>query len=263
MCMFSGRVDGVGKTKIFARFMSSGRQCLIYSMSYSAPSEVAMILPLPVTSGSGEDAVRFVDLSGYPRLFSDLADGFPLSRSISIGPQPRSGSALEVQSVGSFDASFVPTMEDFVRLDRRFQLPSEVWHQLPTYLDYGFAVFKLKSGAAEVHPMAFEFPTRFADQLFFPTVHVHDGSVGSEAGFDHLLYCQADDDPLDWECSEFDALSRRGSAFGPDEPRPAREFVQIRKASGLLHPDLPVFRRRMQGLFENRDVLVTVEATSS
>jgi hypothetical protein len=38
-----------------------------------------------------------------------------------------SASKLEVIQVGDFEASFVPTVKDFSRLDERFRLPSAVW----------------------------------------------------------------------------------------------------------------------------------------
>jgi hypothetical protein len=52
--------------------------------------------------------------------------------------------------------------------------------------------------------MAFEFQRRDASQLFFPTVHVHDGLVHPTAHFDHELYCQTEPawEPLmEWERS--------------------------------------------------------------
>ena len=49
-----------------------------------------------------------------------------------------------MHDVGEFEASFVANIGDFSRLDRRFRIALEVWAELPTYADYGFAVFKLK-----------------------------------------------------------------------------------------------------------------------
>ena len=99
---------------------------------------------------------------------------------------------LVVHEVGSFEASFVPTRRDFSRLDQRFRLPDDVWQALLGYDDWGFAVFKLgpMSRLTGVHPMAFEFPQRDPDRLFFPAVHVHNGRVEPWATFDHRLYCQ-------------------------------------------------------------------------
>jgi hypothetical protein len=47
MCCFSQPVELVGDTNIFAR-SDNVRQFLVYSMSYAAPTDLAMVLPLPV-----------------------------------------------------------------------------------------------------------------------------------------------------------------------------------------------------------------------
>ena len=38
--------------------------------------------------------------------------------------------------------------------------------------------------------MAFEFETRLKNEIFFPTVHIHDGEVHKREHFDHTLYLQ-------------------------------------------------------------------------
>jgi hypothetical protein len=208
MCiLIGGEAVRVSGTSIFARHCAPGRQVLVYSMRVFARTPTAMILPLPVVSGSGEQALRFIDLSGYAEFFEEMnAACRPVFESLGLGA-PLAVSAqlaeplLKVEEVGDFEASFVPTVADLRRLDPRFQLPPEVWSELPDYSDWGFAVFQLKLEASEaawqsgreVHPMAFEFPTRSADRLFFPTVHVHDRSFHSTAHFDHSLYCQRED----------------------------------------------------------------------
>src|SRR5690606_13087928 len=102
----------------------------------------------------------------------------------------KSDNKLEVVEVGSFVASFVPTVKDFSRLDEQFRLPAQTWDKLPEYRDFGFAVFKLKKGSRKVHPMAFEFARANPIRLFFPTVHIHDGTVKPTARFHHVLFCQ-------------------------------------------------------------------------
>ena len=72
MCVFSQPVESVTRTRIFARRHTPGRQLLVYAMQYRAAGELAMILPLPVPAGCGEDAVRFLDLSGHTSFFADL-----------------------------------------------------------------------------------------------------------------------------------------------------------------------------------------------
>jgi len=68
MCMFSSGVKDVAETKIFVRRASRESQILVYSMQYQADTELAMILPLPKSLGA-EEAVRFIDLSGYLLVF--------------------------------------------------------------------------------------------------------------------------------------------------------------------------------------------------
>lgn len=208
MCIFTGTIEHVSGTEIFARRVAPGEQGLVYSLELAVEDPLAMVLPLPVPAGPAEDAVRFVDLEGYPAFFHDLSRAFDPIRLATRGAPKSSQAAretLKVHDVGRFEASFVPTLADFDRLDPRFRLDGTVWDALPLYRDWGFAVFELKTegkrswlrrllGAAPkpmtVHPMAFVFPTRDPDRLFFPTVHVHDGHVHDSAHFDHSLYCQ-------------------------------------------------------------------------
>src|SRR6185436_9724950 len=118
MCCFSRPVVSVSATNIFARAGEGGRQFLVYSMVLNAKEELAMVLPLPVKAGTGEKAVEFIDLSDYPEFFADLRNGFPEMsyKGLSEGvPPPAADSVrkLEVVRVGSFEASFVPTVKDF------------------------------------------------------------------------------------------------------------------------------------------------------
>lgn len=191
MCCFSGPVISVTQTNIFARTLPLRRQGLIYGMSLDTPADVAMILPIPVAAGSGEDSVKFLSFEKYPGVFTDLASLFPQPRAIfsnGTGADLGAGGELKVVRVGAFDASFVPTIKDFSRLDERFRIPDEVWGKLGQYSRFGFAVFKLRKGRAVIHPMAFTFPSAIPEQLFFPTVHIHDGKVHPQAEFDHVLY---------------------------------------------------------------------------
>ena len=242
MCCFSGPVRDVRGTKIFGR-VDGDRQFLVYEMSFSSASDVAMVLPLPAVPGSSEDACRFISLETYEEFFADLDQLFPqatdlhfmdeLSEPVAVAAEP-----LQVQEVGAFDASFVPTVSDFTRLDQRFRLPEQVWGELGGYGDFGFAVFKLAGGGEQhVHPMAFSFPTRDATKIFFPTVHVHDGKVHPEALFDHMLYCQTRT-PLKWE----ESADLTG------------DNVDLGKAQGILVENEKCYRQSVQGVRENRDV---------
>ncbi len=62
MCCFSGVIERVSATSIFARRWAD-QQLLVYSMTLDTRSEVAMILPLPIAPATG--GVRFLDLEHY------------------------------------------------------------------------------------------------------------------------------------------------------------------------------------------------------
>lgn len=195
MCCFSGNIDKVSKTRIFARDNGSS-QLLVYAMDLDAPEDLAMILPIPVKQGTQK--IEFIDLSKNTDFFEKIEALFPknvrkgMSRGmLSYGMD--SDSMLEVHKVGSYDASFVPTIDDMDRLDKRFTIPTSVWKQIPEYRTFGFAVFKLTKGEAERHPMGFKFESGIAsNQIFFPTVHIHGGErMPPSEYFDHTLYAQS------------------------------------------------------------------------
>lgn len=270
MCCFSGQVQRVAGTRIFAR-LDGARQALVYSMTFAAANDVAMLLPVPVPPKSAEDAVKFVSLEGYPKLFEALDALYPRSKGEGRGltdsapPQRK----LQVHDVGAFEASFVPSLGDMDRLDERFRMPAGAWDvlarrrpreqaapkltqaewdALPDYRDWGFCVFKLKASAdaKQVHPMAFTFPTRHADRVFFPTVHVHDGSYPLVEEFDHELFLQVGAGAL--QGAEADAWE--------ESPGPASAAVDTAKARGLVAADDHVYRRRLRGERPNRDQVV-------
>lgn len=202
-----------------------------------------MILPLPVQLSESENQqpVEFLDLSDCPMFFPYLEGSFQKRPGFSFSRMFGKDS-LEVVEVGSFEASYLPTMADFKRLDPRFGLDTSIWQKLPQYSDYGFAVFKLKPGEERIHPMAFRFRTRYQEQLFFPTVHVHDGSVPEVETFDHRLFCQSGKHPGgNWANS----LYNLGDTIPPDQN--TRQLIDNKRKG---------FRLQMQGEFPNQDVLV-------
>jgi hypothetical protein len=248
MCCFSGKVDVVADTNIFARSAKGGGQFIVYSMRFKADEDLAMILPIPTPKGSAEDAVKFINLEKYSDFFADLRSGFPLPRSNrdTLGSKnaPLPKPELPVVEVGKFVASFVPSLKDFARLDQQFRLPENLWAKLPQYKEFGFAVFKLKKpekGEQQVHPMAFEFPRRDRTVLYFPTVHIHDRTVPTRAKFDHSLFCQRGDvSVMGWE----------------ESPGLAESFVKVKETQGIVDGNGHLYRKLMRGTFANKDVLI-------
>ncbi len=255
MCIFTGSVRSVGGTKIFARLAANEAneiaQYLVYSMKVSTDSDVAMILPLPVSSQT-EDAVEFIALNRYPQFFEDMEKGFPtptggLGQSLPCDAVS-TRNKLAVQAVGDFIASFVPRLADFDRLDELFHLPASIWNKLPQYSDWSFAVFQLKKSPADqanakatarrIHPMAFQFPTDMDESLYFPTLHIHDGQVNVSADFDHTLYFQGD-----------------GFQDFADEisPSNAEAFMMVDEARGIVQADTVCGKRSIVGMNANED----------
>lgn len=266
MCCFSTTTEVRG-TAIFARVSRPGTQVLAYRMTYSAQTPTAMILPLPVALPARENSVRFKNLKEYPDFFGALERAFPpkeeggffrsKSAELSAASAP-----LEVHEVGDFVASFVPSIADFSRLDPRFVLSRQVWAKFPAYKDYGFAVFQLKSLAGEPHPMAFEFDTRLKETAFFPTVHIHDGSVHAEADFDHALYLQAK--TLDARAGSYDGPSSVDKTTGfVRSVGPAKGFVTSALARGLIDPELLIHKATLRGSLPNRDTFYDLKAVAA
>lgn len=249
MCCFSRKVELVKGTSIFARESEKSRQFLVYEMTFKAAEDLAMVLPLPVPHQTAEKSVRFINLEKYPDFFKDLATGFPNAsvKAASMGsgsfgggtPSPK----LEVVSVGAFEASFIPTVGDFSRLEDRFRLPDGTWEKLPRYKNYGFAVFKLKQDVRKTHPMAFEFPRANPDQLFFPTVHIHDGQIHDRAAFDHTLYAQ------------FGEHRPNSIHVWTESTQPVGMVLKIDKCEDLVDEEAHAYMRVIRGVRKNADVV--------
>lgn len=267
MCCFSQPVVSVTDTNLFARLSENGTQFLAYQMQFETEKPNAMILPLPVIPNRNDDAVRFISLEKYDDLFKDLDKGFPEmspppgnSRSWGVTSAPTVDAHLEVHQVGDFVASFVPTMNDFSRLDPQFVIPKDSWDKIPEYADYGFAVFQLKELGGKPHPMAFEFETRWPDRIFFPTVHIHDGQVHDIEEFDHMLYLQYPG--FDEIVGEYKNRDVKDRATGLVRSRfPANKICQTQLTEGIVEPELLVHRFELRGNLKNQDIVQPVSAT--
>ena len=249
MCIFSGSVHHVGNTKIFAR-KQDDIQYLVYSMEVAAPKEVAMILPLPVSSHE-EDTVKFINLKGYPNFFNVMEKCFdrPM-RSLSRGGGCFGVAPLKVHNVGNFIASFVPYKSSFMRLDQAFRLPANAWQKLPDYRNYGYAVFQLKPKVdiEEIHPMAFTFPSSFRNKLFFPTVHLHDGEFHKQEEFDHELYFQGDI----LENNLFEHLYKNKSEYK------LSKFMDLYKCKEIVLDEVG-YKFKVHGDYPNKDILLSLK----
>lgn len=256
MCCFTGVVEQVADTKIFARITGTGSQFLVYEMSYKAQQPTAMVLPLPTELPVRDQSIRFIALDSYRNFFADLASAFPSVNRGGIGCSESKtvaeGVALKVHEVGDFIASFVPSIDDFARLDPQFAIPKSTWVKIPQYADYGFAVFQLKSLSGRPHPMAFEFQSRWKDRVFFPTVHIHDGEVHPREQFDHMLFLQhaGFDSVVSSYVEPF--TTDRATGFVRSKEA-ANKFSNVSGSQGILEPNLLLHRMDLDGLLPNED----------
>jgi hypothetical protein len=259
MCCFKPTPQSVSETLIFASHAVRGRQVLVYSLLIEMTEPIAMILPIPVRRNPKDDDVRFTNMQHYPEFFTDLELLFPAApktrKAFGFGGGFGGGAVappLQVHEVGDYDASFVPSIRDFDRLDERFRIEESVWLTQPHYAEYGFVVFQLKTSenrdrrpgafGYRPHPMAFDFPLSNRDQpLFFPTVHIHDGTMPDEEEFDHILYAQTSHPDgrriMEWDESSMLIIGK----------------VKARKAARLITENQHCYRRKITGLQKNRD----------
>lgn len=288
MCLFSLQVLDVADTCIFARRGKGGTQHLAYQMALRAEQDLAMVLPLPVPP-QDEHAVEFVSLEDCPDFFKHFSyrltvweDEFgDLGTLGGLDDDVATEAKLQVHTVGRYEASFVPSARDFGRLDERFRLSQDVLGALGEYLDWGFAVFKLRELPRDrtlpMHAMALRFRTRFPDSLFFPTIHAHDGAVHPSAHFDHLLYFQAEVDAARgelWFSDGEPCQPPRTASYGKPHKNDKRGRIRWAAASGthtpfaadvectkgFLDSSLPMHALGMGGLLPNRDTWLHLEA---
>jgi len=251
MCCFTGHVSDVSRTNIFAR-VNGSVEYLVYEMTFTSDEPTAMILPIPIALGATEDTVEFVALDTYADFFRDLEAHFEQVRSnlhTMAVVEPRA--SLKVQAVGAFEASFVPSVDQLDRLDARFRLPRQIWTQLPAYESFGFVVFKFRTGQrARAHPMAFSFPTRDPATLFFPTAHIHDGTIHEKADFDHVFYTQNEPSPspdFAWP-----------GTFWMPSGQAARHYLRVGRTRDLVDADAPCFQAFLMRTWTNEDIVVPI-----
>lgn len=260
MCIMSQHVEDISNTSIFVSDLGRGVHCTVYEMKVDTRVPVAMILPVPILQGQGEDALKFVNLQGYPDFFKDMEKLYPVPKTlgvVGVAGGFRSRNPLKAHDVGDFIASYAPNRASMLRLDAQFRLAHNIWNSLPDYSNFGFAVFQIKPGqeSKKIHPMAYTYPAENPEELFFPTVHVHDGSnVEAQSSFDHKLYTQAS--------PNFQFVHSTPASWEASKPYP-ESVVDMEKAQGLLRPAAQVIRRKIYGTYPNADyVLVAKDGTA-
>jgi Putative zinc finger in N-recognin (UBR box) len=185
MCIFSGPVESVSKTKILVAPISKETQLTVYAnqVHLNDNNPAAMILPFPNPTGRS-DGVAMVDMTEFKDGFFKLVDrAFPEEFSWqnsdleSVGARGYSTKSLQVFDCGSYQYSVSPTYGDLDRIQSNvFHLDPSVHALLGTHYGsgYGFLVCILKKSGS-YSPIAYTSPI-INGKLFVPTRHEHGSS---------------------------------------------------------------------------------------
>jgi hypothetical protein len=195
MCIITSNVKKVDKTRIYVSADANNhRQLTVYSNSVDTLIPNAMVLPVP-----NPDSVELLDFSHYKNFFDDLKLSFhtPASEMRLARSFSNDRARLPIYSVGSYDVTIVPTLDDFYRIDfQRFRIDSGLFDFLQKHYsneNFGFLICDLKPGDHEYHPFAYTHHQHRSGRLFVPTMHYHPHSQGFDseshvADWDHLIY---------------------------------------------------------------------------
>ena len=92
------------------------------------------------------------------------------------------------------------------------------------------------------------------NQIFFPTIHIHDGEVHDEEEFDHTLYLQsAAFDAASGDYQDRDVVNP-ATGFARSKGK-AADFCEVDKCKDLLVADQLVHRKVMKGTLANTDIV--------
>jgi len=238
MCIFSGPVSSVSKTKIatFCCYDSEVKkinkrnykskkgnplQLIIYENKVNINSEpVAMILPFPLIKGVNR--IKLVDLSEYPNIMDDIEDLFPYDNLVAqaYSNSLSDGAPIPVLHVGSYKVSIVPKFSEFTNLQfNQFGLSPDTHKLLEQYYseDFGFIVCIIEN-SKKFHPIAY---VHEGEIPFIPTRHYHRHTVPkpdlSEIDNEDVLEISA-------EMYSEQQIMRSGNSRQPGAPRPGRNI---------------------------------------
>jgi hypothetical protein len=190
--MVSAEVKDLSATKILAALLRGGRrQLTVYANSVAtAVQGSCMVLAVP-----NPGSVRLLDMSGYSTIFDDclaMTQRYSESYGSRGGTLSYDSAPLAVHSVGDYDASIVPALADFARLDpASFTMAPEFLQFMDrTYAGtaMGFIVCKLQRSSSLKPYAPFGYVHDVSDHVFVPTMHFHirEGGVQSAGSGDNM-----------------------------------------------------------------------------
>lgn len=203
MCIFTGPVDTVTNTKIFATMLggeSAGTQFTCYNnvVELKNANPVAMVIGLPNPTGE-PDKINMFDMSPYPEFFDKLQSLFhaPVVYRGMKGPglsmKNSPPKVLPVLKCGPYSYSVAPTFADLKRIDwTRFEMSPDVEKLLESqYANNGFGFLVCLCSETGSYPtIGVTHPALANGELFLPTMHEHAGGADGStvADWDHTIY---------------------------------------------------------------------------
>ena len=209
MCIFSNTVEKIKQTNILVYETQDKRQVTVYSnevelSNLQRDKPNAMILPVPC-KGMSVNSIQLLNLSGVPKLFSDLDDILPMPEEevelIDFSPDdtPKSLS-LTIKRVGGYLVSIAYDVNELDAINKsKFEIRKPVLDLLKRMYKegYSFIVCKFEPNVTKItlpHPLAYVHTKIAPDLLFVPTLHYHsdehdDSIYATEYElFDHDIY---------------------------------------------------------------------------
>lgn len=271
MCIFAGPVEKVSGTRIFVS-RNGNLQFTAYQMEVELassgqphnpldpwanrrPSSTAMILPVPIETGS---RISLVDMSNSPEFFDRINRAFEevtRGRSMTLGLS-KGVAHLEVFDVGDYKVSIAYSVDDIDRADPSvFTLGADAAEVLRAHYSEGFAfvIASLKQ-SGKVSPLGYisQIPSLALETpypMFIPTRHEHGGGA---ADWDHSIYIGGTGR---FSNSPGETVSVKGGEQNEYTVR------QILEQTPALQPFLsagPSTRMRAKGLLQNTDLAAGV-----
>ncbi len=176
MCILSGTINTVSRTKIFGMPSKDGtRQLTVYTNAVDTPETNVMCLPVPNP--------HTVNYETVPKeLFKQCKESFPDPPPPQAPPGQYWLSAsrsydepIEIKTHGSYEVALVPSLYDFHRIPETF---AKLSFEVKQYLfnsyppEYGVLLCKLKKGLSDYEPFAYSHEI-VNQSLFLPTKHYH------------------------------------------------------------------------------------------
>lgn len=290
MCIFTGEVEEVASTRIFAALVGPKQQMTIYSNEVNladavAPvarilpknmfrqsasiSPVAMILPIPLPKdpATGKkrspDEIKMLDVSSVKDIFECLDAVFPKRQSESLDYDGdmsfgvKSANSLEVHRCGSYRYSVVPDIQSLGLLDRQvFNVNVDTVKPLleTTYKDQFAYLVCIIDESAAYSPIAYVHPSN-GRLLFVPTLHEH----GHGHGIAHTKVNKRKTTD-DWDHEIFSVDSSAEFADGRPLEVATMLAASVPRFVGLPHYHKidwkKLKKRSLQGFHPNADIVL-------